>query len=326
MKVLAAWSLWPTAPASPGADFCAQDLAPLEERFVPQRPRRVWRHARLALIGASACVSMSPDGIPGSRTGIYLGSGIGNGAEEGLVAEQVIGLTSGLAQGPASPVHFANSVSNSATFYAARVTGARGPNMVVSQEETSFEGALMMADLALRTGEVDRALVGGVDEYLPDREGLVLRIGMPGNTVLGEGSGWLLVGRDEHETSGEILETILLAGESRGGHGPGAAFDVIAANVARLRCAGEPVTIFPGLRVDAIASALLASRIPGAKVTPYLDRCGVFETASALAIAEVYGPGALPGLYLHVTLCRLGVAAVLFRRNPAYVMEQPACG
>ena len=319
MKVLAAWSLWPDPPATPGADFRVPDLAPLEARYVPERPRRVGRHARLTLVGAAACVAEAPAPIPGNRTGIYLGSGIGNAAEESLVVEQVVGMVAGVTPGPASPVHFANSVSNSATFYAARVTGATGPNVVVSQEEVSFEGALMAADLALRAGEIDCALVGGVDEYLVAREGTFLRIDLPADTVLGEGSGWLLVARDAPGVAGapgEILASVQVPGGIRAGADAPDAWEQVAAIATAARWNGEAVTILPGVRVDAADAAALAACLPGARVNTYLDRCGTFATAAALGIAGCFRPDATAGLYVHVSRCRLGVAAVVLRRTP----------
>lgn len=328
MKILSAYALWPDAPVPQGADLQVPDLAPLEERYVALRLRRVGRHARLSLVGAAACVRESGCPIPSDRTGIYLGSGIGNAAEESLVVEQVVGRIQGVTQGPSSPVHFANSVSNSATFYAARVTGATGPNLVVSQEEVSFEGALLAADLALQAGEVDRALVGGVDELLPAREGIFLRLDLPARTVLGEGSGWLLAGRDGDNPAGEILFSTRCPGPGRQGAdvcGQDRAaidpWDRIAADVAAARGAGEAVAVLPGLRVGADDARRLADRLPGARVAPYLDRCGAFATAAALGIAGLFAPGVAPGLYVHVTRCRMGVAAVLVRRHPDAARE-----
>jgi hypothetical protein len=321
VKVLAAWSLWPDPPTTPGADFRAPELGPLEAQYVPQRPRRVGRHARLTLVGASACVARRGVPIPGSRTGIYLGSGIGNAAEESLVAGQVVCMVLGVSPGPASPVHFANSVSNSATFYAARVTGATGPNVVVSQEEVSFEGALMMADVALQAGEVDCALVGGVDECLDAREGIFNRIDLPADTVLGEGSGWLMVGRDGDGALGEIIASVQIPGGPRAGDDAPDAWVEVAALALAARRDGENVTILPGLRVDADDARALAGLVPGACVLTYLDRCGSFATAAALGIAGIFQPGVAPGLYVHVSRCRIGVAAVLLRRTLDEIRE-----
>mgnify|MGYP000991515076 CR=1 FL=1 len=335
MKVLAAWTLWPDPPATAGGDRFAPDLVALEAQYVAQRPRRVGRHARLTLVGAAACLKESGIEVPGARTGIYLGSGVGNAAEEALVAGQVVCSAMGVSQGPPSPVHFANSVSNSATFYAARVTGATGPNLVVSQEEVSFEGALMAADLALAAGEVDFALVGGVDECLPDREGVYLRIDLPPDVVLGEGSAWLLVARDGERALGEVLasfqvrEGAVIDPPANAAVTPdappvddaGIAWDRIASEVARHRLPGEPVTILPGLRIGPCDQSALATRIPGATLAPYLPRCGAFATAAALGIAGRFADGTAPGLFVHVTRCRIGVAAVVARRHPDAARE-----
>ena len=69
-----------------------------------------------------------------------------------------------------SPNQFANSVSNAAAFFLARICEIKGIVLTISQEELSFESALWLAQSYLESGEIDLALVGGCDVFTPTVE------------------------------------------------------------------------------------------------------------------------------------------------------------
>jgi len=125
MRVLSAYALFPDA--LDGTDRVVGDLGPREEALTGGRARRVGRHARMSMIGAAGCARASGLDLAGDRTAVILGSGLGNLAETLPVVEQSVPAGLGFSAGAPSPVQFANSVSNSATFHAARVTGVRHP-------------------------------------------------------------------------------------------------------------------------------------------------------------------------------------------------------
>lgn len=102
-----------------------------------------------------------------------------------------------------SPNQFANSVSNAAAFFVARVCEIKGVVLTISQEELSFESALWLAQSYLESGELDLALVGGCDVFTPSvedyRERMNLISGQYRVAPMGEGSSWLLVGGSEEK-------------------------------------------------------------------------------------------------------------------------------
>jgi len=307
--ILSAFALWPDAPASAADDRRIGDLSALEARVLAERPRRVGRHARLSMLGAAACLRDAANPPAGPRVGIYLGSALGNTAQEHEVVEQAVAVAAGLAEGPASPVAFAASVSNSATFHVSRATGALGPNLVVSQEMRSFEGALAAADLAIACGDIDFALVGGVDEHQADRRTVWRRLDLDPALPLGEGTAWLLLGRDA--TRGE------LAWSDRFGPAD-APPDVLAGRIRDTLRPGDALVLLPGPGVDANDPALGALLPAGvaAWIDDYRARCGTFGTAAGLAIAGAFAPGAAPGLYVHLSRGHGTWWSAAVRRNP----------
>lgn len=306
--ILSAFALWPEPTAD--GDRRIGDPASLEARVLAERPRRVGRHARLSMLGAAACMREAPAAPSGGRVGIYLGSALGNTAQEHEVVEQAVAVAAGLAEGPASPVHFAASVSNSATFHVSRATGALGPNMVISQETRSFEGAMAAAGLAISCGDIDFALVGGVDELPANRDTAWRRLDLDPASPLGEGSAWLLLGRDG--TRGDLCWSDRI--------GPAdAASDALAARIREALGPGDLLVLLPGPGVTP-DDAVLADLAPGdvaPKIDDYRARCGTFGTAAALALAGAFAPQAVPGLYVHLSRSHGALWSAAVRRNPA---------
>lgn len=183
--------------------------------------RRIGSYAKLAQVGAHTCLKAADaDLMAGSRVGIFLGTGLGN-------TETAVPMTEGIlhAERPwCSPMAFAGSVGNAASYYVARTLDLAGMNVTVSQEELSFETALMEAVLAISAGFIELALIGGVDVYTDRREEHRARLDAVG--VLGVptgGSGWLLLGRAPARVTLEEVWTgfVDVSTDLFGGVGPG---------------------------------------------------------------------------------------------------------
>lgn len=165
----------------------------LDERFFEvfqNRVRRASRYVKFANLAAHQCLAqLDLAYLKSQRLGFFLGTGLGN-------TPDIVNFTSEIftqINATISPANFVNSVSNAGLFYVARNLGTECTTSVVSQETLSFEAALLSAGLMLARGEVDLALVGGVDVLHPPLETAYLRLGSKGASRdnLGEGSAFV---------------------------------------------------------------------------------------------------------------------------------------
>lgn len=157
-----------------------------KQRF-GNRFRRVGNYTEGTLLGAATVLD---PGVP-ADVGVFLGTGLANLA----AIVPMIGSIHHPTHPRCSPMAFASSVANAAAFYLAQAFELHGHNVTVSQEELSFEAALLEGLLALRDGTCTWALVGAVDVPYPDEAAQRVRIGaegIPGE--LASGVGFVLLG------------------------------------------------------------------------------------------------------------------------------------
>lgn len=276
--------------------------APWEEEKLPlntdelvaeimgQPMRRAGRFIKMVCCGALACLKKVPlDFLKEKKIGIFLSTGLGNGDEILPFITQVFKHEGGFP----SPNQFANSVSNAAAFFLARLCEVKGVVLTISEEELSFESALWLAQSYLENGEIDLALVGGCDVFTPTIEEYRERMNLtPNNSRLlpiGESSSWLLLGRDKEEKIGDILavqfdaelvrpkefsisENILSTSEK------------LIAMASSKENAGKARFMLPGFRVNKIDAHFWISK--GWEVHDYLPYCGIHPVASAFGIAH----------------------------------------
>lgn len=147
--------------------------------------RRIGRYVKIAQLGATDAVE-----APRPDLGVFLGTGLGNTADIVPLMNRVLD-----AHRPrCSPMAFAGCVGNSAAFFVAAVLGTTGPSVTVSQEELSFEAALLEALLAMNEG-LEWALVGGVDVMSGDPVDQRKRVNAEGiDGDLGDCAAFLLLG------------------------------------------------------------------------------------------------------------------------------------
>jgi hypothetical protein len=147
-----------------------------KERFGKQF-RRADAYVQAAQLGAAltfeqAELPASPEAL-GDDLMVVFGTGLANLAAIVPLIEAIHHPTAPRC----SPLAFARSVANAGAFFVAQAFGLSGPNTTVSQEELSFEAAMQEAWLALRLGEVQYALVAGVDVRYADDAAQRVRIG-----------------------------------------------------------------------------------------------------------------------------------------------------
>lgn len=192
------------APPRPEAGFRVPSFGLEEYVGNPPSFRRVANATKFTL--AAISMALTDAGLDRDR---------GRGGREGLL----VGVTHGaidfstrfhqglLLEGPqgASPLHFSESVLNAPAGNAAIAFGFRGPVHTLVGEETAGGNAIGMALSLLRSGELDRCIVAGAEEWADivvnayDRVDRARRMGGHGSgppVPLGEGAAALVLETD----------------------------------------------------------------------------------------------------------------------------------
>ncbi len=248
----------------------------LVQKVLGQPMRRAGRFIKMVCSGAMACLKqLPPETLKNKKTGIFLATGLGNGDEILPFVTQVFKHDGGFP----SPNQFANSVSNAAAFFLARLCDVKGVILTVSDEELSFESALWLAQSCLESGEIDLALVGGCDVYTPTieeyRERMNVRPADSRDLPIGEGSSWLLVGKDQPEKIGDILAVHIDSQRMKPDE------YLQSDQYAALRNAADKGNRIwlPGFRVKNPAAP------EDFQMHDYLQYCGIHPTAAAFGLA-----------------------------------------
>ena len=260
----------------------------LVNKIMGQPMRRAGRFIKMACCGGLACLQkVSLDYLKGKKTGIFLATGLGNVDEIMPFITQVFKHGGGFP----SPNQFANSVSNAAAFVLARICEVTGTVLTISQEELSFESALWLAQSYLESGEIELALVGGCDIFTPTIEEYSERVNLtPDNSRLipmGEGSSWILLGKEEGEKIGDIL--VVDFGDKLITPQEFSASENILSQSEKLIPADsvwqkKKRLLLPGFRMNKIDSDFW--KLKDWEVDDYLPYCGIHSTAAAFGIAR----------------------------------------
>ena len=260
----------------------------LVQKIMGQPLRRAGRFIKLVCCSALTCLkSVPPEELQGKKIGIFLATGLGNVDEILPFITQVFKHEGGFP----SPNQFANSVSNAAAFFLAKISEIKGIVLTISQEELSFESALWVAQSYLECGEIDLALVGGCDVFTPTvddyRERMDLKPDNHRSMPMGEGSSWLLLGNTSGKKIGNIL-SIELDYNSKT-HQQLSSNENILSECEKIagQLIGKPnkqKIILPGFRLIDIDYSLFKDK--GWKVEDYLPHCGIHPTATAYGLAR----------------------------------------
>lgn len=135
------------------------DLPPVP--LVPsEKAHQFSRLARLVLACVAEAGEQAGAALDPSRTGVYLGTGLGNLADLDPIYARY--HTPG-GKRRLSPLTLPVNMNNSAANLVSQVLGAQGPSQMVGTACASGLTALIQGAEALRRGEIDRALAGGAD-------------------------------------------------------------------------------------------------------------------------------------------------------------------
>ncbi len=260
----------------------------LVQKIMGQPMRRAGRFIKLVCCGALACLKSVPaEDLKDKKIGIFLATGLGNVDEILPFITQVFKHEGGFP----SPNQFANSVSNAAAFFLAKVSEIKGVVLTISQEELSFESALWLAQSYLERGEIEMALVGGCDVFTPTaedyRERMDLRPDNHRSMPMGEGSSWLLLGKTSGKKIGNILAVELDHNSKVQQHLSSP--ENILSDVEKIagQLIGKPnkqKIILPGFRLTDMDHSFFKDK--GWKVEDYLPHCGIHPTATAYGLAR----------------------------------------
>ncbi|MCP4805941.1 MAG: hypothetical protein GY913_03870 [Proteobacteria bacterium] len=166
------------------------DIRELHKAMFGRGFRRIGRYVKLAQVAGARTIEPL-DEKKRRDVGVFLGTGLGNTADIVPLAQGILDPE----RSRVSPIAFAGCVGNAAAFFVARALGTQGPNVTVSQEELSFEGALMDAWIQLRAGQLEWALVGGVDVRSGDDDEQRSRIHAPDAAGdISDGAAFVLLG------------------------------------------------------------------------------------------------------------------------------------
>lgn len=181
------------------------NLSPLIAPWTQQRLRRVDRYIELCVAGGLNCVGGRK---LTAETAVYLATRCGAVATPALAMENIISKHE-----MPKPIHFVNTLGNSAGFYLTQLLQITGNTVVISQESLSFEAALFHAWLDLQQGRISAALVGGIDEVVLPLEHHRQRLAATPECNFSEGSHWLLLERnlpEQNLAEENLLERNLL--------------------------------------------------------------------------------------------------------------------
>lgn len=122
--------------------------------------RRMDKLSRMVVAASRMALDDTRAHPPPERIGVVVGSALGDVSESAQHLERVF------VKGPAaaSPMAFPNLVLNAPASYVSMELGITGPNLTVSEAESTGEHALVLGCDLLRAGRADLVLAGGGDE------------------------------------------------------------------------------------------------------------------------------------------------------------------
>ncbi len=247
----------------------AQGLIRLKEelaRYTDYYFRRVNKFIMLTLMGVHMCVFKQ--GL-GDHAGVYLTTENGNLGDTENVLNQIYRN-----HAFPMPFNFINTMSNTASFYAAQSLKVTGPNISLSSRNLSFERGLELCSADLACGAAREALVGGVDEAVFSEAQWLEKFGRPaGDFRLVEGSCWLYLNSHREGAIGEILAV-------RSSPSREEAREWLAS-----RKFSSPVLVAFGLLVDKAERDEWRGVLPFEGEFDYIREYGYFDSASSCGVS-----------------------------------------
>lgn len=275
----------------PGVDTGAE-VRGLEARAFARSPlgRRIDRTSLLALAACRLALADAGEPLasaPAERTGLVLGSALGNLGETQTFLDRLFERGGGI------PLVFPNLVMNAPLSYASIELGVTGPTAFVSEGEVSGEAAIAWGAGLVADGAADVVLAGAADEL----DGVLCEVLRDARAVArasppGEGAAVLVLEPLERARvrGARVYATLAPhAGFSVPApvHGWPADAAAVAAGLAPLVADADMVVANGGAALEAVEAAALAEALGARRpaVTALRGAVGDFGSAGALAAA-----------------------------------------
>lgn len=167
----------------------------------PRLLRRMSPILKLGSYCALDALSKAENAIPDA---IIVGTGLGCSTDTlTFLNEMNTNLDAAL-----SPTAFIRSTHNTVAGQIALLLKNQGYNMTFTQGSLSFESALGDAQMAMESGEIQSALVGGIDELSKELYELLMKLAVvngSGFPVLGQGSNFFYLEKEGEEGDIEVV-------------------------------------------------------------------------------------------------------------------------
>ena len=134
----------------------------IRDKMVLKGMRRADRFSKMAVLAAWDAVK--DGGVEIEREGESLGIILATAFGPQVTAFQFLDEIIDYGDASVSPILFSHSVHNAAASYVASALGNRGPTLTVTQFDSSFHQALVLAGAWIQEGRCGKVLVGAVEE------------------------------------------------------------------------------------------------------------------------------------------------------------------
>lgn len=182
-----------------------------------------------------------------------------------------------------NPTAFMQSTHNTASGQIALLLGCKNFNVTFSQKNTSFESALLQAEMMLASDGYSNILVGGMDEITPESFQLLSQtqcfVKSAENAYLpGEGASFFMLSNQKGEHCLGCFEGLGFYGEKI------SSTDILNFLAKNNLSHGEIDLFLTGARPENAANTGLSDIFTHEKTLWFKDFCGEYDTSSAFAL------------------------------------------
>jgi acyl transferase domain-containing protein/3-hydroxymyristoyl/3-hydroxydecanoyl-(acyl carrier protein) dehydratase len=234
---------------SPVGYFIEEVATPLGRFRIPPKELEEMLPQQLLMLHAAAAAlddAGATTGGPDPRAGVFVGLGLDPNTTNYHLRWSALGAGARVADAVGPPLTADRTMGALGSIAASRVArafGFGGPSFTVCSEETSAGRAVELAVRALRAGEIDRAVAGGVD-LAGDPRFLLASAADRGEVLPGEGAAALVLKRlaDAERVGDRVYAVIRGVGCASGGGANQPGPDAATVASAFLRACGDGLT------------------------------------------------------------------------------------